>query len=502
MAVDDEKRSVEIFGRYGWVFLGIALFVIVVLLPLPGLSRSGRIVLATAALMAVWWMTEAAPIPATALLPLVVFPAFGVLSAKEAAAPYGNHNIFLFLGGFFIARAMERHNLHRRIAIKILLAVGVGRRKIVLGFILATAFLSMWISNTASTMIMIPIALAVLDKLGESDTSFAKALFLGIAYGATCGGIATLVGTPPNIVLAGQMRNLFPKAPPLTFASWLAVGMPVTVTLIPIVWLVLTRVAFRVEPGAAVGKEVLLAERRTLGRMSREEKAVFAVFALVVLGWIFRRDLNLGFITIPGWSTALGVGRYVGDATVAIAGALLLFLLPARGGGRVLEWRTAAKIPWGIVLLFGGGFSLAKAFGASGLSRWVGELLAGLGNLPLPLLVLLVTTTLAMLTEFTSNTATATLMIPILASAAVGMKLDPRLLMFPTTLAVSCAFMLPVATPPNAIVFASGKLAVKDMVRAGIFMNLAGIVLITAFTCLLVAPLLGLKAGVLPPWAQ
>ena len=496
------EQSIEIFGKMGYVVAGLIVFIVILLIPFSGLGFSGRVVLATAALMAIWWMSEAVPIPATALLPLIIFPAFGVLTSKQAATPYGDHNIFLFLGGFFIARAMERHNLHRRIAINILLAVGTAQRRIVLGFIIATAFLSMWISNTASTMIMLPIALAVVDKLGEKRTHFAKSLFLGIAYGASVGGIATLVGTPPNIVLAGQMRNIFPDAPPLTFASWLPVGLPVTILMIPIILWILTSVIFKLQSGKKLDREFLRKEKSSLGKMSREEKIVLWVFALVVFGWIFRKGLNLGFVSIPGWSSLLGISKYVHDSTVAMFGSMLLFILPARNGGRVLEWRTAVDIPWGIVLLFGGGFSLAYAFGSSGLSKWIGTNLAGLGNLSTPLLIIAISTTMTFLTEFTSNTATATLMLPILASAAVGMSVDPRLLMIPATLSDSCAFMLPVATPPNAIVFGSGQLKIKEMVKAGILLNIAGIIVVLLVMYFIGMPALGIHTGVLPGWAK
>ncbi len=497
-----QERSVEIYGKTGWIIGGLIAFFVLLFIPFSGLAFSGRVVLATAVLMAIWWMSEAVPIPATALLPLVIFPAFGVLTSKQASVPYGDHNVFLFLGGFFIARAMERHNLHRRIALNILLAVGTAQRRIVLGFILATAFLSMWISNTASTMIMLPIALAVVDKLGEKGTSFAKSLFLGIAYGASVGGIATLVGTPPNIVLAGQMRNIFPNAPTLTFASWLPIGLPVTILMIPIVLWVLTSVIFKLGGKKHLDKEFLRSERASLGPMSREEKIVLFVFALVVVGWIFRKGLNLGFVSIPGWSGLLGISKYVHDSTVAMFGAMLLFIIPARDGGRVLEWRTAVQIPWGIVLLFGGGFSLASAFGASGLSQWIGNGLAGLGNLSIPVLIIAISTTMTFLTEFTSNTATATLMLPILASAAVGMGTDPRLLMIPATLSDSCAFMLPVATPPNAIVFGSGQLKIKEMMKAGIILNILGVIVVLAVMYFIGIPALGIHIGTMPLWAK
>jgi len=494
--------SNEIRGKVIWLIGGLVAFFVLLAIPFSGLAFSGRVVLATAVLMAIWWMSEAVPIPATSLLPLVIFPAFGVLTSKQASIPYGNHNIFLFLGGFFIARAMEKHGLHRRIALSILVAVGTARRRVVLGFILATAFLSMWISNTASTMIMIPIALAVVGKLNARDSNFAKALFLGVAYGASVGGIATLVGTPPNIVLAGQMHSIFPNAPAFTFASWLPVGLAMTILMIPIILWVLTSLVFKLGHQKPIDKKILLDERKSLGPMSSEEKIVLWVFVIVVLGWIFRKTLNLGFITIPGWSEILGISKYVHDSTVAIFGTILLFIAPASDGTRVLDWDTAVKIPWGIVLLFGGGFSLATAFGASGLSKWIGTFLTGIEGMPVPIIIVTISVVMTTLTEFTSNTATATLMLPILAAAGVGIGTDPRLLMIPATLSDSCAFMLPVATPPNAIVFGSGQLKIKDMVRAGIFLNIAGVIVALIVVYFIAMPLFGIHPGVLPVWAK
>lgn len=487
-------------NNFLWIFGGLVIAGVLLCIPFPGLSWNGRIVLATAALMATWWVTEAMPIPATALLPLVIFPLFGVLTSQQAAAPYGNHNIFLFLGGFFIAIAMERHNLHRRIALAIMLRIGTAPRRIILGFMLATAFLSMWISNTATTMIMLPIAIAVMLKMKAEGSHFATALFLGIAYSASIGGIATLVGTPPNIVLVGQMHTIFPDAPAITFAKWFPLGLSVTVLFLPLAWLYLTNIAFKLERTEELPKDFLKKELSEMGKMSVGEKTVLWVFVAVALGWIFRKNLNIGFVTIPGWSNILGVAKYVHDSTVAMLGALLLFMFPLEGGKRVLDWKDATRIPWGIVLLFGGGFSLASAFGQSGLSAWVGHLLAGLGALHPLGLIAIITVVMAALTEFTSNTATTNLMMPVLASAAVGISIDPRLLMIPAALAASCAFMFPVATPPNAIVFGSGQIKIKDMVRAGIGMNIMGVIIVTALTYFLARPLFGIAA--FPIWAM
>lgn len=498
----DESNRVETRGKLGWIATGIAAFVIISAFPFADLAFQGRVVLATAALMALWWMTEAIPIPATALLPLVVLPLLGVIPSAAAAAPYANHNVFLFLGGFFIAKAMERHGLHRRVAFFVLKTVGVLERRIVLGFIVGSAFLSMWISNTATAMMMLPIGISVVRQLRSKNDSFAKAAFLGIAYGASVGGIGTLVGTPPNLMLAGQIKSLFPNAPELTFVNWLPIGLSTTALMIPLIWWVLCFFVFKVKNTGSTDVASIKREAAALGRMSREEKVVATVFFAVALGWIFRERIDLGAFSIPGWSNLLCVSQTTSDATVAMLGAILLFAFPAKSGGRVLEWRDAKTVPWGIVLLFGGGFALADAFAETGLSNWIGGFLAGLGEVSLPVLVLSVALAMTFLTEFTSNTATASLMLPILASVGVGLQTDPRILMIPAALAVSSAFMLPVATPPNAIVFGSGELTVKDMMKAGLALNLIGAAVILAVVAAIAIPWLGISHGALPAWAQ
>ncbi|MFH1438700.1 MAG: SLC13 family permease [Pseudomonadota bacterium] len=474
MEKNGSESAPEISGRMIRVAAGPLLFAVVLLIPFPGLPMKGRIVLATAALMACWWMTEALPIAATSLIPLAAFPLLGVLGAGEAAAHYGDQRIFLFVGGFFMARAMERHNLHRRIALAIMIALGTAPRRLILGFMLATALLSMWISNTAAAMIMVPIAMAVIASTKKTGSAFATALFLGIAYAASIGGVGTLVGTPPNIVLAGQVSTIFENAPPVSFAKWMVVGGSMAALFLPLAWFYLTFVAFKLgdaEGGSPEGG-LLPPDLRKMGKMSRAEAVVLVVFAAMVLGWIFREDINLGFAVVPGWSGLLGIEPWVEDSTVAILGALVLFIFPHKGGGRILEWRQAVGIPWGIVLLLGGGFSLAAAFGSSGLSAWIGGLFGGLGGVPPILLVFIIAAVMTTLTEFTSNTAVTTLMMPILAGAAVTLGTDPRLFMIPAAMAASCAFMLPVATPPNAIVFGSGELRIKDMARAGLVLNI------------------------------
>ncbi len=470
--------------RLGVLVAGPLIFLISLGIPLGSLSFSGHVVLGLALWMALWWMTEVVPIPATSLLPLVILPLFQVLDSREVAAPYADRNIFLFLGGFFIARAMERHGLHKRIALKITLWIRWGGdRVLILGFMLATAFLSLWISNTATTMMMLPMALAILAVRKDAQPGFDKALLLGIAYAASIGGIGTLVGTPPNIVFAGLSKELLGKE--VTFARWLLVGLPVVFLFLPFTWWFLTHLRFPVsnerEPEA---RALLRRELEALGPMKHEEKAVLAIFVLVALLWIFRRTLHFGIFTIPGWADLLGITKYVHDSTVAIFGAMLLFALPI-GRGRdtfLLDWKTAVAIPWGVVLLFGGGFALALAFKTSGLSQWFGENLRILKDVPTPVLVAAIALMVTFLTELTSNTATATLLLPVVASLATAIQVNPTLLMVPTVVSASCAFMLPVATPPNAIVFGSERLSIPDMAKTGIVLNLVGVGVVTFVT--------------------
>jgi sodium-dependent dicarboxylate transporter 2/3/5 len=458
--------------------------------------------------MAIWWITEAIPIPATALLPLALFPLLTISKAGVVARAYGDSNIFLFMGGFFLAMAMQRCNLHRRIALQIIHLIGTRPRRIVLGFMVATAFLSMWISNTATTMMVYPIALAVVlhfDLDAGRGNNFKTVLMLGIAYAASIGGLGTLVGTPPNIVFAAAVKSLYPEAPPVDFLRWMMVGLPVVVLFLPAVWLLLTRFVYRVgATEAAGGGEVIAEQLAQLGKPTTAERRTFVVFVATALAWIFRRDLQVGVFSLPGWSSLLGVGEWVNDATVAIVAALVLFVVPSGGDrkGALLDWDWAVRIPWGILILFGGGIALAEAFKTSGLAEWIALHLHALQDVPILVLILSVCLMLTFLTEVTSNTATATIFMPVLAATATATGLHPFLLMIPATLSASCAFMLPVATPPNAIVFGSGHVAISDMARAGLILNLLGAVLITAVVYLVAIPVFGITFGELPVWAQ
>ncbi len=443
---------------------------------------------AVAVLMALWWVTEALPLAATALVPLVALPLLGIAPAKVVAGSYINSTIFLFIGGFLIAQAMERWHLHRRIALAVVGIFGGRPGALVLGFMMATALLSMWISNTATTVMMVPIAVAILDGLaldeGEASArAFAVALLLGIAYAASIGGVATLVGTPPNLALARIYQISFPGSPAIAFGQWMLLGVPVALVMLLAAWLLLTRGLYPQLNGLRLSLDALHRERLALGPVTWAQWSVALVFGLTALLWIFRKDLDLGFARIPGWSGWLPWARGIDDGTVAIGMALSLFLLPARegrGGTRLLEADAFGRLPWGVVVLFGGGFALAKGFADSGLSAWLGGHFLGAGHLGRMTLVATVTSGVTGLTELTSNTATTQLILPVLAAAARGVGLTPLQLMVPATLAASFAFMLPVATPPNAVVFGTGRVRIGDMVRAGIWLNLAGILTILA----------------------
>ncbi len=445
------------------------------LIPESAMPASANRVAAVAVLMAILWVTEAIPIPVTALLPLVLFPLAGVMPIGDVTGNYAHHLVFLFLGGFWIAAAVEHSGLHRRIALQVLRLVGSRLDRIVLGFMLATAFLSMWLSNTATTMMMLPIALAVTARLGESaPQGFNRVLMLGLAYSASIGGVATLIGSPPNAVLAGvAQKNL---GITIGFADWLLFGLPLTLLMLPLCWLYLTRFSVglaRIE--SAGNREVVERELHSLGSMDPAEKRVLAVFMLVAFLWIFKGLLPVEWL------------RQLNDSTIAIGGALLLFMLPDGRAEphRLLDWPTAAKIPWDILILFGGGFALAQGFVQSGLTGWIGEQMNFLqGSHPLMLVAIVALVTL-FLTEVTSNTATASMLLPLIAGIASSAGHDVLAPMLATALAASFAFMLPVATPPNAIVFASRQITIAQMARAGLWMNLLGIVLVCGMVWLL-----------------
>jgi sodium-dependent dicarboxylate transporter 2/3/5 len=457
-----------------------------------------RFTAAVALLMALLWLTEAVPMGMTALLPLIIFPLGGVSTTEKIAIPYANPAVFLFLGGFLVAATFERWGLHRRLAWFALRHVGTEPRRIVFAVILVTAFLSMWISNTATTLMMTPIAVAIMKGMegGASSDAHARtsqATLLGVAYAASLGGIGTPIGTPTNLIFLGAARELFPTAKTVTFAEWMMFGVAYLLILAPACWLIVT-VASRVPRGEAISLEQLGMTHP--GPMTRAEKIAVALCASTALLWIFRADINIGATTIPGWSSLLSNPRAVSDATVAVAMALLAFLLPAGGGQRLLGWEEFKRVPWDVLILFGGGFALAEALEASGFSKFAGGRLSFVGHWPPVLMIVTLCIVVTLLSEVASNVATATMMMPIAAALAVSIGVHPYMLMLPAVLAASSGFMLPVATAPNTIVYATGLVRVRAMTRSGILLDIAAAIVITLLMFTVVPWALGIDLRV------
>jgi sodium-dependent dicarboxylate transporter 2/3/5 len=445
--------------------------------PPENLSQEGWMTASMGILMAVWWATEAVPIAVTALLPIVVFPLLGIATIQDTTAPYANKVIYLFLGGFIVAFAMQRWNLHRRIALNVLQHVGGNGRSLVGGFMLASAIISMWVMNTSTTMMLLPIAVSIIavihktvDGLDDhAKESFQYSLLLGVAYGATIGGMATLVGTAPNAMLAAFMQETYGTE--IDFSRWMLVGLPLSAMMLPLAWLILTRFAFKVDfKTSDEGKAVLRQLKDELGEMTVPEKRVATVFVLMAATWVLRPLL----VTLPGLSA-------LDDSGIAMAGGIALFLIPSgeKSDPMLLRWTYAERLPWSVLILFGGGLTLASAVTRTGLAEWLGASLQTVGTLPLFALVIIAATMIIFLTELTSNIATTATFLPVVGAIAIESGFDPIVLTVPVTLAASCAFMLPVATPPNAIVFGSGMLTIPKMVRAGMMLNIVGIFLVS-----------------------
>ncbi|MFY8275420.1 SLC13 family permease [Pseudoalteromonas sp. SSDWG2] len=416
-----------------------------------GIHQQGAIAGAITCLTVIWWVTEALPIPATSLVPFALLPLFGVLDHKEAASSLGSHVILLLMGAFMLSKSLEKSGAHERLAMYMVRMVGVSSaRKLVFGFMLAAGFLSMWISNTATTLIMLPMALAILSHVDNQKLKVA--LILGIAYAASVGGLGTLIGTPPNVIFAGIYEEHTGKE--FGFLAWMKIGVPVVILALPVIALWLTR-------NVTLEHDIELPE---LGPWRSEEKRTLIVFGLTALAWITRSE------PFGGWSALLGLSG-IGDSTVALFAVVVMFVVPNGKGGRLLDWDTAKSIPWGMLLLFAGGIAIAKGFSASGLSAMLGQWLSSLSYLPPLLMILVLCLVVTYLTEITSNTATATLLMPILAVAALSAGIDPTAFMIPAAMAASCAFMLPVATAPNAIVYGTGEIEIQDMVKQGAILS-------------------------------
>jgi len=472
--------------------LGPLLFVLLQLIGRPdSLNREAFDVLTVTVWIATWWVTEAIPIAVTALLPIILFPLTGALTLEETTVSYGHRYIFLYLGGFMIAIAIENWNLHKRIALNIIHLIGTDISKIILGFMIATAFLSMWISNTATSVMMLPIGMAIVNQYKSASgdenlgNTLGKALMLAIAYSASIGGLSTLIGTPPNLVLAGILEEIYGYE--LMFVDWIKFGLPISIVLLFITWKYLTRIAFKFKmhslPG---GKAEINKMLKSLGKISYEEKAILVLFICTAVAWIGRSLIEK---VVPA----------IDDTIIAMISGTLLFLIPSKNRKRkLITWNEAVKLPWGIILLFGGGMALAKGFTSTGLAEWIAQQMTQLNGLHIVLLMLVLVALVNFLTEITSNLATTAMILPILAPMALSFNVHPLMIMVSVTVAASCAFMLPVATPPNAVVFGSGYLRIPDMVKTGVALNVLSIFLVTIATYLLLPYLWDIDPTVFP----
>ncbi len=485
------SKALKQFG----LILGPLLFTFTLLFFKPeGLSPEGIAVLATTLWVAIWWIFEVVPIAVTAMLPIILFPITGAMELSTTTAAFGHKYVFLYIGGFILAIAIEKWNLHKRIALTVINIIGTSVSRIILGFMLATAFLSMWISNTATTVMMLPIGMAIILQLKDNPETkedeneiFGKALMLAIAYSASIGGVATLIGTPPNLIFAGILEEQYNIE--MTFSKWIIYGLPISITLLFICWKYLTTIAFKFKqkdfPG---GKAEIKRLLKNLGKISYEEKIVLTVFCITAFLWITRSFLISKLIPA------------IDDTIIAMASATILFILPTknRKEKKIINWESAVKLPWGILLLFGGGLALAEGFKTSGLAQWIGSQITQFENLPLFALLFVLIFAVNFLTEITSNLATTAMLLPIIAPIALVLDVHPFTLMVGITVAASCAFMLPVATPPNAIVFGSGYLKIPDMMKAGIWMNIISIILIALITYYLLPLLWGFDPNLFP----
>ena len=477
------------------LILGPILFsVIMIFVDAEGLSFEAKCILASTAWMAVWWVTECVPISVTALLPIVLFPLTGGMDLSTTTAAYGHKLVFLFVGGFLIALAIEKWHLHKRLALNIIRVTGSNKSRVILGFMLATAFLSMWISNTATSIMILPVGLAIISQLKDDPKTvenenefFGKSLMIAIAYSASIGGMATLIGTPPNMVLAGVVEESYGIK--LNMFDWMKFGVPLSSFLLIICWLYLTKIAFKFKNEEfSAGRDEIQRQIKKLGKFSNEEIKVLVVFTLTALGWIFRGSIETIFPMID-------------DTIIAIFFAVSLFIIPTKNqktNTTLLVWNDTVKLPWGILILFGGGMAIASAFGKSGLALWIADLLENLNDVSLFLIILIVVTSINLLTEVTSNMATTAMLLPVLVTIALAIDVHPYFLLVAATLAASCAFMLPISTPPNAVVFGSGFLKIEDMFKKGVWMNLISIITITLVVYYILPYVFEMTAELLP----
>ena len=482
------RDTISLFG----LIIGLSVLSIFIFSEPPeGLSKIGWLTAGVALLMTIWWITEAIPIYLTGIIPLILFPIFNISDLKLVASSYAHPLVLLFLGGFIIASAMEACGLHKRIALNILSLSGTSPSKIIAGFMIATAFISMWVSNTASTIMMLPIAVSVITIFSNQpnirNENFAIPLLLAIAYSASIGGASTLIGTPTNIMLSSILSDSYNYE--ISFLDWLLIGFPVAIFLLPTVWFFLTNISFNVSKKKSNALERTIQEMRgEIGSPSFTEKIVATVFFLTATLWVLRRSLNEIF------------DLNLNDTSIGLLGALLLFLIPTSKTTRACNWETANKIPWGILLLVGGGIALSKAFNSSGLAMWIGEFSNYFYGYNIYLLIFIAVALIIYLTELNSNTATVATFMPILIIFAISINQNPLFFVIPATIAASCAFMLPIATPPNAVVFGSGKIAIKDMIKAGFLLNIISVVVVTIISLIFIKLVFDAQIGELPNW--
>ena len=483
------------------LIIGIVFLMIACLFSSPEtLNTKAWLTLGVAMLMATWWLTEAIPLPVTGLLPLIFFPILGVSSIKETAQAFSHPIIFLFMGGFIIGLAMQHTGLHKRIAYYIIAKFKNGPKSLIFGFMCATAFLSMWISNSATAIMMLPIALSIItvfkeDKNTAKNNNFDKALVLSIAFSATIGGIATIIGTPPNTVMAAMLSELYNYE--INFLDWLKIGLPTSLILLPITWVVLTFVCFPLDSSIMIKNRIINDKIKELGKISQDEIMVGVVFIITASLWISRKWISSALENI------IPTGA-LNDSTIAISAAIILFIIPSNRPNRdkLINWDVVQSIPWGALILIGGGLSLATVINSSGLAAWIGSLSSNLSGISIILIVLISIASIIILTELTSNTATASTFIPIFGATALGLGQDPLLLIIPATLGASCAFMMPVATPPNTIAYASGHLKISDMIKAGIWLNIISLIVIGIIIALILGPVFDVELNKIPLWIK
>ena len=483
------------------LLIGIIFLIATCLLPSPeSLNNKAWLTLGVALLMATWWLTEAIPLPATGLVPIVLFPILDISPIKATAQGFSHPIIFLFMGGFIIGLAMQHTGLHKRIAYYIISKFKSGPKSLIFGFMCATAFLSMWISNSATAIMMLPIALSIItvfkeDKNNVKSHNFDKSLVLSIAFSATIGGIATIIGTPPNTVMAAMLSEMYNYE--ISFVDWLKIGLPTSIILLPIAWIILTFLCFPLDSKITIKDKVIKDKIKELGTVTQDEVMVGIVFIVTAFLWISRKWISNALEgVIPSGA--------INDSSIAIMAAIFLFIIPSNRPKRkrLINWEVAQNIPWGALILIGGGLSLATVINTSGLAAWIGSLSNSLSNISIILLVLICVASIIMLTELTSNTATASTFIPILGATALGLGQDPLLLIIPATLAASCAFMMPVATPPNTIAYASGHLKISDMIKAGIWLNIISLIIIGVIIALILGPVFDVELNKIPLWAK